>query len=179
MSAYSLVNGDFKVFNFDDNDDSTITYPLGFGVIEMTDAKASLDRIDEILPEMVETRIEKNLTAMMVAVVDIVGLNSTLLLCGHKERSLGIAAFGGEPSQDGKILRLPGLVSRKKDFVPGLTKAVGNGWKPPPDEIVESKMKRKSSYIALNCDSFPPGLLVRIYDDEDDPSTLKTQEGAS
>ena len=149
MSAYSLVNGDFKIFNFDDNTDPNTTYSVGFGVIETTDAGASLDRIDEILPEMIETRIEKKLTAMMVAVVDIVSLNSTLFICGHVESSLAIAAFGGEPCQNGKILQLPGLVSRKKDFVPQLTKAIGDGWKPPIEKI-ERKMKRRSSQIIFH-----------------------------
>ena len=42
----------------------------------------------------------------------------------------------------------------------------------------ESKRRRRLSHIAWNCDTFAPGLFVRINDDEDYPSTLKTQEGA-
>ena len=45
-------------------------------------------------------------------------------------------AYGGELESDGTILKLPGLVSRKKDFVPALTKAVKEGG-PPANVLAE------------------------------------------
>jgi len=170
MSAYSLVNGDFKIFKFNDSTNPTTTYSIGFGVIETTDSAASLDRIDEILPEMVQTQMDKGLTAMMVAVVDIVNLNSTLFLCGPIESSLGVAAFKGEPSKDGTTIFLPGLVSRKKDFVPPITKAMAGGWKPPSKKV--EKMNMRSSQIILSFQDYDRGLLTRVYDDEDGPSAM-------
>jgi len=171
MSAYSLVNGDFKIFNFNDSTKPTTTYSIGFGVIETTDADASLKRINEIIPEMVETRTEKKLTAMMVAVVDIVNLNSTLFLCGPVEKSLAIAAFGGEPCKSGNTLLLKGRVSRKQDFVPPLTKAVADGWKPPSKKVKENL---RSSQVILCFADHDFGLLTRVYDKEDDLATTVT-----
>lgn len=164
MSAYTLVNGDFKIFKFNDATDPATTYLIGFGVIETTDADASLKRIGEILPEMVETRTENKLTAMMLAVVDIVNLDSTLFLCGEIESSLGVASFGGMPSKGGRTLLLPGLVSRKKDFVPPLTKAVGNGWKPPTMKAKGDARLRRSSIILCQKE-FAADVLTRVYED--------------
>jgi hypothetical protein len=98
-----------------------IIYFIGYGVIETTDAEASLTRVDELIPEMQVVRHEMKLTAMLLAVVDIVHLTSTPFIAGPTEMSLALAAYGGETIDNGKALEVTGLVSRKKDFVPMLT----------------------------------------------------------
>jgi manganese-dependent inorganic pyrophosphatase len=129
MTPYSLVNGDMKQFKFTGADDS---YTVAYSVIETTDAEASLARVLDILPEMRAVKADDpSVHAMLLAVVDIVNLTSTLVICGRVEASLAVAAYGGSIEADGHLLRLPGLVSRKKDFIPPLTKAVKDGWQPP------------------------------------------------
>ena len=55
-----------------------------------------------------------------------------------------------EDAEDKSVatLALPGLVSRKKDFVPALTAAVKNGWVPPEavvrEHVVSSRIEGKS-----------------------------------
>ena len=111
-------------------------------VVETTDAAASLARVDELLPEMRAVKTaDPGVTAVLLAVVDIVALDSTLLVCGRVEGSLAVAAYGGELESDGTILKLPGLVSRKKDFVPALTKAVKEGWTPPANVLAEHEAR--------------------------------------
>ena len=138
MTPYALVNGDVKRFKFNGGPGGDETYTVAYSVVETTDAAASLARVDELLPEMRAVKTaDPGVTAVLLAVVDIVALDSTLLVCGRVEGSLAVAAYGGELESDGTILKLPGLVSRKKDFVPALTKAVKEGWTPPANVLAE------------------------------------------
>jgi manganese-dependent inorganic pyrophosphatase len=223
MSPYQLVNGDMKTFkfsaavNYDDDDDDndekqkqkqkqdtsgtgtapTTVYAIGYGVIETTDAAASMARIQHLIPEMRIVREEKNLTAYFLAVVDIVHLTSSLLICGPTEESLAVAAYGGkcvttrtdtdtELESNNKVLELVGLVSRKKDFIPPLTRAVAGGWHAPPvapitDESEQPgeqqgggvlphspQHRRRKSTIVMEYADFGPGRLERHFDDDDD-----------
>jgi manganese-dependent inorganic pyrophosphatase len=174
MTPYQLVNGDMKQFKFTDADDSMVVYSIGYGVIETTDAEASLARIEDLIPEMRQVRVEKNLTAMLLAVVDIVNMTSSLFIPDRTEESLAIAAYGGETTQDGKVLELKGLVSRKKDFVPLLTHAISSGWKPPALPV--RGLDRRASHVAMDFTAFESGRLTRVYDDdtfeEEDKSIL-------
>lgn len=162
MTPYQLVNGDMKKFKFEDAHDPNTIYSIGYGVIETTDAEASLQRIDELIPEMQVVRHEMKLTAMLLAVVDIVHMTSTLFIAGPTEMSLALAAYGGETINNGKALELPGLVSRKKDFVPKLTRAVAAGWKPPPTEC--SPLSRVSTEIVMDFSEFSPGRPKRKFE---------------
>lgn len=125
MSAVSLVNGDQKSFGF-----STEAFQgeVGFAVVETTDDAVIMDRKDELVHEMMAVKKEKGLTLLFLAVVNIVELRSQLLLCGGNERLLAVEAFGGEVSADESVMDLGNRVSRKKDFVPALTKTIKNGW---------------------------------------------------
>ena len=138
MTPYSLVNGDMKQFKFSSDGE---TYEVAYSVIETTDAAASLARAADILPEMRAVKLaDPSIKAVLLAVVDIVNLTSTLLICGRVEASLAVAAYGGELQAGGTLLHLPGLVSRKKDFVPPLTKAFKDGWVPPRLSVEVSPM---------------------------------------
>ena len=134
MTPYALVNGDVKRFKFAGVNGNT--YVVAYAVVETTDAPASLARAAELAPEMRAVKAaDASVDAVLLAVVDIVALTSTLVVCGRVEASLATAAYGGvvEDAEGGaaQTLALPGLVSRKKDFVPALTKAVKDGWAPP------------------------------------------------
>jgi manganese-dependent inorganic pyrophosphatase len=180
MSPYQLVNGDMKTFKFT-GPDSDIVYSVGYGVIETTDAEASIARVQYLIPEMRTTRTEKNLTCMFLAVVDIVHMTSSLLICGATEESLALAAYGGDVIttktdtdtglvKNNQVLELVGLVSRKKDFVPPLTRAVASGWKPPvstTDTVpVTSTTTATSTIVMGDYDELGPGRPERIFDNE-------------
>ena len=174
MTPYSLVNGDMKQFKFNGGGDKT--YLVAYSVIETTDAEASLSRAADILPEMRAVKVaEPSINAVLLAVVDIVNLHSTLLICGRVEASLALAAYGGELTADGSMLQLAGLVSRKKDFVPPLTKAVKEGWEPPQLSVeigsaldlnglhrTKSMLDVPHGEVSVEyTDDVPSGLLVR------------------
>lgn len=128
MSAPALVNGDQKTFSFDA---AGFKGDVGFAVVETTDDDAILNRIDELLPEMVACKKEKNLSCIFLAVVNIIKLHSHLLICGPTELALAEKAFGGNVTMDGALIYLGGRVSRKKDYIPVLTKVIKDGWKKP------------------------------------------------
>lgn len=146
---------------------------VAYSVVETTDAAASLARAADILPEMRAVKTaDPSVDAVLLAVVDIVNLTSTLLVCGRVEASLAIAAYGGElEGEEGELLKLPGLVSRKKDFVPALTKAVKEGWAPPAFVVEEHQsqdLKRSRSMsnvakgkIVVDYTDEPSGKIIR------------------
>jgi inorganic pyrophosphatase/exopolyphosphatase len=187
MTPYALVNGDVKRFKFAGENGNT--YTVAYSVVETTDAPASLARAAELAPEMRAVKAaDASVDAVLLAVVDIVALTSTLVVCGRVEASLATAAYGGvvEDAEGGgaQTLALPGLVSRKKDFVPALTKAVKDGWAPPEAVVQEHKtsaddaedlgskeggMKRSRSMkdvaqgdVVVDYSDEPSGKLVRL-----------------
>lgn len=139
LSAHGLVNGDQKCFSFSTD---SFTGDVGFAVVETTDDAVIIDRLDELLPEIVATKKEKNMNALFLAVVNIVQLKGTLLLCGPSELSLAKVAFPDCKINDTHtIMDLGKRVSRKKDYIPEITKAVKAGWKKP--------MKRGMSVVDM------------------------------
>ena len=119
-----------------------------------------MDRMEELLAEMPAVKKEKNLEMLFLAVVNIVELRSQLILCGPGECALAQDAFGGALSQQNKVMDLGKRVSRKKDFVPAISKSVKGGWTKPKG------LKRGPSYGAdigmLSIDpSDPHGRITR------------------
>lgn len=141
LSAHALVNGDSKTFSFEADG---FTGDIAFAVVETTDDDAILEKVEELFPEMVASKREKNVQCLFLAVVNIVKLKSQLLLCGPTEEALATAAFGGTISEDGLLMDLGNRVSRKKDFIPVITRTIKNGWSKPAD------LKRGLSTISLD-----------------------------
>jgi len=129
LSAVGLVNGDQKSFSFDIRDG--FKGEVGFAVVETTDDGVIMDRIEELLPEMVACKKERGYSCLFLAIVNIVKLHSNLLLCGPCEKSLASKAFNGEIKADGTIMDLGKRVSRKKDFIPAVTSSIKSGWTMP------------------------------------------------
>lgn len=138
MTATQLCNGDMKIFslkgaNFQGN--------MGFAVVETTDDGIILARKDDLLASLAESKREKSLDIIYLAVVNIVALHSTLLLVGPDETSLARAAFppqqgGAGPTEDSRLYSLGGLVSRKKDFIPVISRVVNKeSWGPDNNAI--------------------------------------------
>ena len=69
LSAHGLVNGDQKAFSFKTE---SFEGDIGFAVVETTDDAVIIDRLDELLPEIVACKKEKELSALFLAVVNIV-----------------------------------------------------------------------------------------------------------
>lgn len=141
LSAHALVNGDSKTFSFEA---TGFTGDIGFAVVETTDDDAILDKVKQLIPEMVAGKREKDLQCVFLAVVNIVKLRSQLLLCGPTEKALATVAFGGSICDDGTLMDLGNRVSRKKDFIPVITKTIKGGWSKPTD------MKRGLSTVSLD-----------------------------
>jgi len=128
LSAHALVNGDQKAFSFIA---SGFSGEIGFAVVETTDDDVILQKAGKLIPELVACKKEKNLSMIFLAIVNIVKLRSCLLLCGPGEISLAVEAFGGEISRHGTLMDLGNRVSRKKEFIPVITRIINGGWAKP------------------------------------------------
>ncbi|KAL9185808.1 hypothetical protein ACHAXT_003585 [Thalassiosira profunda] len=130
LSAHGLVNGDQKSFSFSTD---KFSGDVGFAVVETTDDAVIIDRLGELLPEIVACKKEKELSALFLAVVNIVTLKGTLLLCGPTELSLAQAAFPdcALTNEGSTLMDLGKRVSRKKDYIPEITRAIKAGWSKP------------------------------------------------
>ena len=62
-------------------------------------------------------------------------------MVGNNEQSLAKAAFAeAKETENVCVMDLGGLVSRKKDFIPAITRAIKDGWcKAPPGSIRKSR----------------------------------------
>ena len=100
-----------------------------------------------------------------MAVVNIVKLKSQLLLCGPTEKALAIEAFGGSISEDGFLMDLGNRVSRKKDFIPVITKTIKEGWSRP------KQISRGLSTVSLD-------KLGHLEVDPNDPESKITRVGS-
>lgn len=107
---------------------------------------------DELLVELRAHKKESSTNFSFLAVVDIVNLRSTLLLCSLDEAALAFAAFGASASADDTTLDLGARVSRKKDFAPALSAAVARGWRrPTADELKASTPKEVFGDVVHEC----------------------------
>jgi manganese-dependent inorganic pyrophosphatase len=134
LTGYQLCEGDMKVFSYSA---TGFRGSVGFAVIETTDDGVILARVDELMEALTTSKQEKSLEIMFLAVVNIISLQSTLLVIGSDEKSLAQAAFFDTPGarsnadDDRRLFSLGGLVSRKKDFIPAVSKAINKGgWTP-------------------------------------------------
>jgi inorganic pyrophosphatase/exopolyphosphatase len=133
MTAQQLCTGDMKEFSFNAKFKGTI----GFAVIETVDDETILKRKDELLAQMETVKAESSVTMYFLAVVNITPpMHSTLLLVSPMERSLAMQAFPPllptdvVHSVEDRLLDLGTRVSRKKDFIPSLTRVINkDGWK--------------------------------------------------
>lgn len=128
LPASELVGMDQKSFKFDT---PNFKGSVGFAVLETVDTEPLLARKSDLIAELRKDKDSKKYDALMLAVVDIVSLNATLVLLGDEEKSLAAASFGkGQVKKEslGDTMELPGLVSRKKDFVPAVDQAIKHGW---------------------------------------------------
>jgi manganese-dependent inorganic pyrophosphatase len=147
LSAVALVSGDQKSFSFEMPE---FKGQIGFGVIETTDDEIILARLDELLPELCHNKKDQGHDVVLLAIVNIVKLRSTLLLCGPVEVSLANVAFRGSLSEGDSVMDLGGLVSRKNDFIPAVTKAIKDGWTPPKELLGEEPVAIEAGVMQVD-----------------------------
>lgn len=181
VSDHALVAGDLKTFNFTPPEGSAAGMfrgAVGMSVIETTHTASILEREKDLLVEMRQTRRDEQLAALLLYVVDIVQLSSTLLVCGSTEAALALAAYvdasagsdGGSASgmpppgsvedivSRGHMEMAPSMVSRKKDFLPPISRLLKKGWMPPTELPEESPLPREALVSSANFN----GNLVRV-----------------
>ena len=111
-----LLNMDMKIFDVND-------FKIGIAQINAVDEKAILIKKEEILLEISNIMKSDNLNMFMFVVTNILTNNSMGLVAGEKQEIV-------EKAFNSKIinseLTLEGIVSRKKQIVPPLTKALSN-----------------------------------------------------
>jgi inorganic pyrophosphatase/exopolyphosphatase len=135
LSAKSLVTGDQKVFTYKTE---SFDGSVAFAVVETTDDEVILRRTPELLVALNEDKEATGVSLSYLAVVNIVKLKTTLLLCGPNERSLSVAAFPNgnfileNDYSEPFSMDLGNLVSRKKDFIPAVSAAIKKGWSNAP-----------------------------------------------
>uniref|UniRef100_A0A7S3Q5I3 inorganic diphosphatase n=1 Tax=Chaetoceros debilis TaxID=122233 RepID=A0A7S3Q5I3_9STRA len=159
LSSHALVNGDQKSFSFDA---SGFKGDIGFAVVETTDSDIILAKTSRLIPEMAACKKEKKLSFLFLAIVNIVKLKSSLLICGPGEKSLAQAAFGGEIS-NGNLMDLGNRVSRKKEFIPVLTRVINDGWRRPENLARGLSSTKLEEFGHLEVDpSDPYGSIERV-----------------
>ena len=141
LSAKALVTGDQKVFTYKTD---VFDGAVAFAVVETTDDEVILNKTPELLVALSEDKEQSGVSLSYLAVVNIVELKTTLLLCGPNERSLAKEAYPNgsflpvEGNKDPFLMNLGKLVSRKKDFIPAISSAIKKGWSHAPAGKIHS-----------------------------------------
>ena len=138
LSAAALVTGDQKVFTFKTD---VFEGSVGFAVIETTDDIVIMERAEEIRSAIAEDKKEKGLSMLYLAVVNIVELQSHLIIVDENEMALAKLAFPDGDILNYYTINLGTRVSRKMDFIPAITRAVKDGF---TAQVVNKIKKSKS-----------------------------------
>jgi manganese-dependent inorganic pyrophosphatase len=115
LSARQILLRDYKVFNIKG-------HKIGVSVGETLTPEKIIKQKDQLLEIMGEQKKENELNFMFFFIVDVRKTNSTLLLLGKDETSLAEKAF--EANSKYQMMLLPGLVSRKQQFIPLISNAL-------------------------------------------------------
>ena len=111
-SPREILTTDFKEFRIED-------LPFAIGYME-TVQKRSVDEIrDALLEQMSALRAERGYAALLFIVVDIVHNQTEIMIAGLEKE---IAEALGEPIISAHSVLMPGVVSRKKQVVPALSR---------------------------------------------------------
>jgi len=109
------VNRDIKVFSFGET-------RFSISQVELTDIAEVMPPVDELRRALMNLVAEHGLTSAFVLLTDILEQSSILLAVNAAGEAIAERAFGGNFT-DGQ-LRLPGVMSRKKQVVPPLAAAL-------------------------------------------------------
>jgi len=115
MSVEEILAVDSKVFNF-----SGINTRVS--VLETTNPQKALKLKSKLISSMEEIKKSENLGLIFFFVIDILKSEATLIVSADKESDYAKKAF--DKKFEGGTMKLPGVVSRKKQIVPSLEKAI-------------------------------------------------------
>ena len=113
ISLAELISQDYKEYKVNE-------VSFGFGVWETINPNKIKERKKEIFSALEKFKKERKKDLMFFALVDILKKNSEIFLPGEKEKLIAEKVFKNKTK--GNILFLRGVVSRKKQMIPDLTK---------------------------------------------------------
>lgn len=116
IKTAELLGKDYKVFDFGGK-------KVGIGVWETVKPEMVLERKEEILNELKSKKESEKLNAVFFAAVDILNNESEMFLVSETEEEIIKKAYNVETTEN--LVKLPGVVSRKKQIVPPIEKAIG------------------------------------------------------
>jgi manganese-dependent inorganic pyrophosphatase len=111
--AEALITSDFKEFSVHD-------HKFAVGTVETASPATIEARMSELQEMMLQIRQERNYLSFLFMIVDIINLRCHLLICGGEQAVA--EAFNRALEPDGHSIIVEGLVSRKKQVVPQLTR---------------------------------------------------------
>ena len=114
-STYDILKSDFKHYEING-------IKVGFGVAETLLPKQLIDRQAEFLKEMEGEKAKQGLDHIFFAVVDTKSKLSHLVVYSDQEAKLAESAYGEKVSD--RWMKLPGLISRKKQLMPVIQEAL-------------------------------------------------------
>lgn len=114
LSLETITTTDYKSF-------TVHGVNFGFGVIETTNPDEILVQTQELIQVLRKVKQQEKVKFMFFSVVDVVKMESKLILVGSEEEHIVKEAFGGKLIDKG-VYDVGNLVSRKKDFIPPLSK---------------------------------------------------------
>lgn len=111
-TADEIIRQDFKRFSIGDK-------TIGIGQINAMDTEELQNIREKIQPELEKKRESAGLEIIFFLLTDIIGENSEVLFEGRDAAIVLENAFSCVPEDDNRAL-LPGVVSRKKQFLPAI-----------------------------------------------------------
>ena len=115
LSARDIITMDSKVFPMGDK-------KVRVSSLETTLPDNALAMKTELVEAMTALKAEEGIDMAFLFIVDIIKSSALLLVPSEVEKSIAEKAFGTQ--FEGETMELPGVVSRKKQMVPPIEKAV-------------------------------------------------------
>ncbi|MBQ7432569.1 MAG: putative manganese-dependent inorganic diphosphatase [Lachnospiraceae bacterium] len=110
-----VFHQDYKKFTIEEK-------RIGVGQISSMDENELADLQNRLLPHMKKVIQKEGVDMIFVLLTNIIGESSTVLFVGEDTDALVQKAFG--VTAENNVAMVEGLVSRKKQFIPGLTQAM-------------------------------------------------------
>lgn len=114
-SAEEIIFNDFKVFHFSDR-------KVGIGQVCLMTGKACAEAKAHLLPYLEKARKKADVHILFFMLTNTPDQDSVILFAGDNAADILTESFG--EVVNGKTMNLPGVVSRKKQFVPPLKTAL-------------------------------------------------------
>ena len=118
-TAEEIFNQDFKRFSIGER-------TIGIGQINAMDREELTGIRTKLLPELARKREEGRLELLFFLLTDIIGESSEVLFDGKDAAMIVEHAFSCPIGEDGGSAVLPGVVSRKKQFLPAIVEIMQN-----------------------------------------------------